>query len=99
VPSDQGRSIRLPREQASSRHGRFTDAAAYASNAVYRRLCDRGYDVFAVDPAAPVREGLVTPRRRREGSPGYWGSGWRAASKNDSRRRAYSVGRASKPPV
>ncbi len=54
---DQIRGERVPRPQAGRRHRGFEGTENHTSNAVYQRLRERGYEVFAVNPNSDEVEG------------------------------------------
>ena len=55
--SDQRCGVRFPESQASGGHRGLPDTINHGSNVVYKRLRDRGYEVFAVNPNAEEVEG------------------------------------------
>ena len=53
----QGRGSGVPGRQAGRRHRRLQEPKDHGSNVVYKRLRERGYEVFAVNPNADEVEG------------------------------------------
>ena len=54
---DQAGCVGVPGRQAHGGHRRLEDAGGHGGNVVYKRLRERGYEVFAVNPNADEVEG------------------------------------------